>query len=325
MAWFYVSLTVASQSARGLTVALGIGEYAPLLSAVFLLFLMILGFMAISWMGPRQVDLRELLALPNRPGWQREWAVGAAVGWGIVIVAVLPMALAADLWPQFWITGRSLWLTLAASVTIAIGTFAQEFVFRGYPFRQLIKCVGPTWAAVILSVLFALAHPSSAGSQALGFLGSMLLGLLLSLAYLRTRALWLPWGLHFAWSASMGIFFGLPVQGRTAFSTLVEMRTGGPVWLTGGPYGPAGSLWMVLVLLAGMAVLIRVTRDYAWHYTHPPIVAAGYPMEPKVPAAHAAMEQEMAARTGDLVQIQPAASVPDPAGDAGRPEPTLPS
>ena len=57
-----------------------------------------------------------------------------------------------------------------------------------------------------------------------------------------------------------------------------------------------------------MVVLVRVTRDYAWHYTYDPIVAAGYPMEARPPAAHVAMEARHS-RQGcsprSLVQILP--------------------
>ncbi len=45
----------------------------------------------------------------------------------------------------------------------------------------------------------------------------MLAGVLLSIAWLRTHGLWLPWGLHFAWNASLGILFGLPVSGDIGF------------------------------------------------------------------------------------------------------------
>ena len=41
----------------------------------------------------------------------------------------------------------------------------------------------------------------------------MLAGVLLSIAWLRTHGLWLPWGIHFAWNASIGLLFGLPVRG----------------------------------------------------------------------------------------------------------------
>ena len=41
-------------------------------------------------------------------------------------------------------------------------------------------------------------------------------------------ALWLGWGLHFAWIASLGILFGFPVNGLDNISTVVQTRAIGP-------------------------------------------------------------------------------------------------
>jgi hypothetical protein len=58
-------------------------------------------------------------------------------------------------------------------------------------------------------------------------------------------------------------------------------------------------------------VLVRVTDDYAWSYTHPPIIPAGYDVTIAPPAAHVAMEQaagaEQPINPASLVQILPAA------------------
>jgi hypothetical protein len=51
-----------------------------------------------------------------------------------------------------------------------------------------------------------------------------------------------------------------------------------------------------------------VTGDYAWSYTHPPIIPAGYDVTIAPPAAHVAMEQAVAAQPinpASLVQILP--------------------
>jgi len=74
----------------------------------------------------------------------------------------------------------------------------------------------------------------------------------------------------------------------------------------GRDYGPEGAVFTVIVLLIAVAVLIRITRDYAWDYTHRPIVAGGYAVEVPPPAAHVAMEQEVKpASAASLVQILP--------------------
>jgi hypothetical protein len=104
----------------------------------------------------------------------------------------------------------------------------------------------------------------------------------------------------------MGILFGLPISGISDFTSIVETRAVGHRWLTGGEYGPEGAAFTAIVLLIGIIILVRTTRDYAWEYTYVPIVAAGYPVEAPVPAAHAAMEEQARPPAAvSLVQILP--------------------
>jgi hypothetical protein len=111
--------------------------------------------------------------------------------------------------------------------------------------------------------------------------------------------------MRFAWIASMGILFGLPVAGSVDYSTLIQTTVAGRTGLTGGDYGPEGALLTAVALLIGLVVLVRSTRDYAWNYTHAPIVPGGYPMDIAPPAAHTAMEEAQQARAPELVQILP--------------------
>jgi hypothetical protein len=91
------------------------------------------------------------------------------------------------------------------------------------------------------------------------------------------------------------------MAGFATYSTLVYTSVTGRDWLTGGGYGPEAAPLTLLVLLAAMVVLYRISRDYAWNYTHAPIVPAGYAVVIAPPAAHTAMEA--AAAPAPLVQI----------------------
>ena len=107
---------------------------------------------------------------------------------------------------------------------------------------------------------------------------TVLSGVLMATAYLQTRALWLPWGFHFGWNAAMAVLFGLPVSGLD-FSAVVSSNSVGPTWLTGGGYGPEGSLTAVVVLVVSLVVLVKMTREYAWKYAQPVIVPGGIPVD----------------------------------------------
>jgi hypothetical protein len=309
VAWFLASDIVAAHAARGLSEHFGLDGARPLLASIFLLFLLAIGFSILAAIANRRYGLREVLGLPRRPTSRREWEFGAALGWGLVVLAVLPMALAGALHPRFWTQPRAFSLLLLNLITLAVAALAEEVAFRGYAYRRLIQAIGPVTATIVMSLLFGLGHILNPGATWASTLVTMLAGLLLSVAWLRTRGLWLGWGFHFGWNASVGILFGLPLSGITDFSSIVQTRAFGPAWLTGGDYGHEGAAFTVIVLLIGIAILVAITRDYAWHYTYDPIVAAGYPMEAQPPAAHLAMEQQATPApppVPTLVQILPA-------------------
>ena len=302
-AWFVASEILAGRAARGLANNFDFDSGRQLLSSIFLLFLLAVGFSLLNTISHRYGSLRSVLGLPKRPTARAEWVIGAAIGWGIVVLTVLPMALAGALYVHLWTAPRAFWLLLLNLSTFAVAALAEEVAFRGYPFRSLIDAVGPTGATVLMAVLFGVLHMVNNNATWTSVIITMLAGVLLSVGWLRTHGLWLPWGLHFAWNASMGIVFGLPVSGTTDFSSVVRTRAIGPLWLTGGYYGPEAAVFTVVAIAVGIVVLVRVTRDYAWHYTYTPLVAAGYPMDAQPSAAHTAMEKE--ARPATLVQILP--------------------
>jgi len=306
-AWF-----VAAERLAALVGWFTRGDFAEVLYRCLLAVLLLVGYSLMGMVLDGQDEPFKAMGLVRRATAAREFGVGAALGWGLVVVAVLPMVLAGRMYVDFWHTPRIIFLFVLNLGVIAAASLAEELVFRGYPFQRLIEATGPTWATVLMAIFFGLEHIGNYDSSLTSVLVTMLGGVLLSVAYLRTKALWLPWGLHLAWNLSMGGFFGLPVSGNTDFATIVQTNAVGPRWLTGGAYGPEGALATLLVLIVGIVVLVRVTQDYAWDYTHRPIVAAGYPMEVAPPKAHT----EMAAAAPQLVQI--AATTPQEASLHGK-------
>jgi membrane protease YdiL (CAAX protease family) len=302
-AWFVSAEILAGRAARGLTNRFDFDAWRQLLSSIFLLFLLAIGFSLLNTISHHYGSLRSVLGLPKRPTAREEWVIGAAIGWGIVVLAVLPMGLAGTLYVHLWTAPRAFGLLLLNLATFLVAALAEEIAFRGYPFRSLIEAVGPTGATVIMAMLFGMVHMLNNDATWTSVLITMLAGVLLSVGWLRTHGLWLPWGLHFAWNASMGIIFGLPVSGITDFSSVVRTQARGPLWLTGGYYGPEAALFTMVAITVGIIFLVRLTRDYAWHYTYTPATAGGYPMDAPPPAAHTAMEQQ--ARPAALIQILP--------------------
>ena len=300
--WWGACREVAERAATGLLGSVLGGSFVPLLAAVFLLFLVVLGFVAMDMLRGQRASLRSLLALPTRATSSREWLIGAAIGWGAVIVAILPLVLRRAFYVQTWFAPRGVLAAFLSLATLALATLTLEAVFRGYAFRRLESSLGSNRATVLLSAAYALIVSFSLGSL-MPLVISFLFAVLLTSAWRRTHALWLGWGLHFAWNAALGVLFGLPLFGGTELSNVIQAQARGPRGLTGGGLGPISAPWTVAVMLGATLILVLVTRDFAWAYTHPPIIAAGYPMTVPAPAEHVAMETS--APSPPLVQILP--------------------
>jgi len=265
----------------------------------------VIGFWSLDWIATRGQFAGDALPLPRRAGYLKEWAVGAAIGWGVCLGAALPLLVSGNLHARLIWNSNSFGGAIVGLLGILVGVLSVEVIFHGYPFRRLIAAIGPSWASIAISVLFGAlivkANPPRNGLVALG--DCTLFGLLLAMAWLRTHALWVGWGLHFSYRAVMAIALGLPIAGHSEFGTPVDMYASGPRWLTGGAFGLDAAWLTSAMLVGGMIVLYRATREYAWEYTHPPLIPAGYEVTVAPPAAHVAMEK--AAAPPALVQILP--------------------
>jgi len=126
-------------------------------------------------------------------------------------------------------------------VLLLFGAVGEELMFRGYAFQLLVGSFGPWRAIPAFAVLFALAHLANLGSWWLGTVNTGLWGLLLGFAMWRSGALWLPIGLHFGWNFVLPLA-GARLSGFTLGLTGYELKWKAAVWLSGGEYGPEGSV-----------------------------------------------------------------------------------
>ncbi len=195
--------------------------------------------------------------LPLAPGWLGQLAAGCGLGFVLIVIAVVAVALFGNLSFHSALSAQSILRVPIVLFVLIAGSLAEELMFRGYPFQRLAEAIGPGGAILVFSALFAMVHFMNPGANAWGLLNTVGIGVVLSVAYLRTRALWLPWGLHFGWNATLGLFFGLPVSGLRLFNVALRTTATGPTWLTGGSYGMEASLPGACVVLLGLLVVWR--------------------------------------------------------------------
>ena len=183
-------------------------------------------------------------------GWtaasRRNVSLGMLGGVGAALVVVLlPLVLrVADFEPVP--NERLHWPSLLfVSLLLLFGAVGEEMLFRGYGFQVMVKGIGPFATVLPVAVLFGLAHSQNLNFGPLALLNTVLWGVVLGYAYLRSGDLWLPIGLHFGWNWALPLL-GANLSGFTMDVTGYAMhweltgKMGG--LLSGGPYGPEGGL-----------------------------------------------------------------------------------
>ncbi|MGZ3297722.1 MAG: CPBP family glutamic-type intramembrane protease [Asticcacaulis sp.] len=187
----------------------------------------------------------------------------------LVVAAGLVLGVMTIAWPGAWYDHLTpVWL-LAASLAI-IGTCIQastsEILFRGW----IMSAFAARWsgflgvaASVLMFTYMQGVDPRQSPESTVCVVNIALMTWFFSLRAMKDGTLWGVCGLHAAWTLSMGLGFGMNIDGRhlniTPLFLSVASTDGAPEWLSGGSFGPDGSVLMTLV--AGAAVLWRLWRD----------------------------------------------------------------
>jgi membrane protease YdiL (CAAX protease family) len=172
-----------------------------------------------------------------------------------------------------------------ALVCVAAGSIGEELLFRGYGFQLLVANLGP-WAAILpVGVIFGLLHAANPGASQhpLGVINTVGFGILFGYAYLRSRDLWLPIGLHVGWNVVLPLF-GADLSGFRIFTEASGHELAwraGALW-SGGNYGPEASLLTSAALIPLAVYLWKAPiRRQRSPFTDEPVVDP--PREPAPP------------------------------------------
>jgi hypothetical protein len=155
-------------------------------------------------------------------------------------------------WGSFGGAVATLGLMCAAAV-------AEELLFRGAALRILEELTGTRAALVVSAVVFGGLHLLNPGATVWGALAVAVEGgLMMGTAYVATRSLWLPIGVHLAWNFAESGIYGTAVSGSgPAQPGILHAVVSGPSALTGGAFGPEASLVAFVVCAVPTVLFYR--------------------------------------------------------------------
>jgi membrane protease YdiL (CAAX protease family) len=208
----------------------------------------------------RFVDHRPLRAfgIGFMPHWRVHFTTGLILASGMVVTLVVGCLIFGHIQLQ-WAARQFPAVTILATLALLLLAAAtEELVFRGFPLQILSEGIGRWPAVIAMSALFGALHRSNPNASWLSTANTAIAGILLSWAYLRTRSLWLPYGIHLGWNTGLGFVFGFPLSGLHLASLWTVNVTGGDTIL-GGAYGPEAGL-LATFIFGTSAAIVNSTR-----------------------------------------------------------------
>jgi hypothetical protein len=259
-----IIVVVLANIIAGVIAAVLVGRHGPAFDLVYrplVMVLLIAGFSLLLLYVDR-VRQGPLAAqgLP-RQRWLPDSVLGVLIGGAMIVLSVVVIGIWGSLSFQITATPQTVPRGLLVLLMLAAAAMAEELMFRGYPFQRLVESIGAVGAIVALSILFGAVHLGNPHASVWAVVNTITVGALLAVAYLRTRALWLPWGIHLGWNATLGLVFGLPVSGIDQFAVVVKGSAAGPQWLTGGDYGLEASVLGTVMILLGFIPVLKLFRQ----------------------------------------------------------------
>lgn len=148
-------------------------------------------------------------------------------------------------------------------IFILVG-WTEELLCRGYQLQTIASGTNLFWGVLLSSAIFGILHIFNPGANWASTLGIFLAGLFFAYAYVRTRQLWLPIGMHLGWNFFEGVVFGFPVSGLDIYP-LTRIEVHGPDLWTGGAFGPEAGLIVIPALIVGASLVYLYSRVRVGH------------------------------------------------------------
>lgn len=169
---------------------------------------------------------------------------------GLLTGALLMLAPAFFLYVGNWVSWESLPFNprslLSVTYLFVCVAVTEELLFRGFLFQQLVNSIGVWGTQLIISGYFLLTHmnnPGMAGNvKVFASINIFLASVTFGLAFIKTKSLAMPIGLHFMANWVQGVLLGFGVSGNEQSGFLKPVFNDASEWLTGGKFGLEASI-----------------------------------------------------------------------------------
>lgn len=176
--------------------------------------------------------------------WLKELGIGGLLGSVLMLTPALFLGIFG--WVRWHWNHHSVSALLPSLLLFAGVAIAEELLFRGFVFQRLLSGLGQWPAQLIISAYFLLTHLSNPGMtgnvKVMASLNIFLASILFGLAFIQTKSLAMPIGLHWMANWVQGGVLGFGVSGAEQSGLLIPVFGDATVWLTGGQFGLEASL-----------------------------------------------------------------------------------
>ena len=131
----------------------------------------------------------------------------------------------------------------------------EEILSRGWMLQVIGARYWPWLGVILSSLLFAILHLGNMGITVMPVVNLVLFGLFMAMYVMKDSNLWAVCGWHSSWNWMLGNVYGLSVSGFGEKVTIFDLNTSGNELISGGGFGPEGSLVTSVVLIIGILLL----------------------------------------------------------------------
>ena len=147
---------------------------------------------------------------------------------------------------------------------LVVGTTVEEIFFRAFLFYVMYEALRKVkkdstkrafLSLIVTSLLFGIAHFDNESATILSTINLGLYGMMVCIPFLITGRLGMSIGFHFSWNLVQGAFYGFPISGNIAKATVMSIEFPNNL-ITGGAFGPEGSMLFVLLCVIGVMLIL---------------------------------------------------------------------